>query len=69
MMSIKDLKTRTRYYSNVCGHRYWYYTGRNWEPQGYPYYGDGTVVYEFADICDHTATFTADQFEKYFEAK
>ena len=56
-----------RYYSNTCGHRCWFHTGRSWEPKGYPYYGDGTRVYEFADICDHVETFTLEQFENYFE--
>lgn len=60
-------KTNQRYYSNVYGHRFWYYTGRNWEPKGYPYYGNGTVVYEFEDIAGHTETFELPQFHKHFE--
>lgn len=58
-----------RYYSLACGTRYWWYTGRNWQPQDYPYYGEGTVVYEFEDIADCRATYTLEQFEKYFEER
>lgn len=68
MIKVDELQQGKRYYSNVCGHRFWYYTGVSYKPQGYPYYGK-TTVYQFEDIADHTDTFTADSIEKYFEVK
>lgn len=58
----------SRYYSNVCGHRYWFYTGRTLNKTGYPDYGK-VKRYRFEDYDGHVEDFTIEEFSKYFEDK
>ena len=59
-------KTGIRYYSNLVGHRFWYFTGRvnkNITPL-HP-----EVTYQFEDVCGCLRDVTPESFEKYFEIK
>ena len=67
-MKASELKKNTRYYSNVCGHRFWYYTGRTVNMQGYPDWGKVTR-YRFEDVCGVVEDFKAETIEKYFEER
>lgn len=67
-MKASELKTNGRYYSNVCGHRHWYYTGKTLNKTGYPDWGK-VKRYRFEDICGCEEDFTAEEIEKYFEER
>ena len=66
MNTAKAPETGKRYFSNICGHRYWYYTGMTLHMQGYPDWGK-VERYRFEDVCGHTEDFTIETFAKYFE--
>lgn len=59
-------KKGIRYYSNLCGHRFWYYTGTTLNKTGYPDWGK-VKRYRFEDICGHIEDYTIEQFNEYFE--
>ena len=67
-MKVQELKKNDRLYSNVCGHRYWYFTGRTLNKTGYPDWGK-VKRYRFEDVCGATEDFTAEVIEKYFEKR
>lgn len=55
-----------RYYSNVCGHRHWEYTGMTLNKTGYPDWGK-VKRYRFEDVCGVENDVTIEEFDKYFE--
>ena len=67
-MKATDLKKNARYFSVVCGHRLWFYTGRTLRMQGYPDWGK-VKRYRFEDVCGHVDDFTAEEVERYFEER
>ena len=66
--AIEEPKEGVRYYSQLCGHRYWYYTGMKINMQGYPDWGKVTR-YRFRDVCGHTEDYTIETFAECFEER
>lgn len=66
--AIDEPREGVRYYSQLCGHRYWYYTGMKINMQGYPDWGKVTR-YRFRDVCGHTEDYTIETFAERFEER
>lgn len=62
---VSELRKGERLYSNVCGHRYWYFTGETLNKTGYPDWGKVTR-YRLEDVCGHTEDYVAEDIERYF---
>lgn len=67
-MKVQELRKSDRLYSNVCGHRYWYFTGVTLNKTGYPDWGK-VKRYRFEDVCGSIKDFTAEEIEKHFEKR
>lgn len=65
-MKKNEPETGIRYYSNLVGHCFWYFTGKIdknitlLHPE---------VTYQFEDVCGCVRDVTMANFEKYFEVK
>ena len=65
-MKKNEPKTGIRYYSNLVGHCFWYFTGKVDESIALLH---PEVTYQFEDVCGCIRDVTTANFEKYFEVK